>query len=324
MGSTAIVRWGIVGTGDINRRLMPGARQSDRLEIIAVGSRSPERAAAFAAEMGIPRSHGSYEALLADPDIEAVYICLPNSMHHEWTMRALEAGKHVLAEKPYSTRPDEVVEAFDAADRAGLVLCEGFMWRHTPQTQRLVELLAEIGDLQTVRGSFNFVLENLEDIRMNLDLAGGSLMDLGCYCVSAARLVSGEEPDRVYAESVIGPTGVDVRMAGILHFPGGVTAELNCGFTSDHMMLEAIGSDGWLRLPDPYHGVRGVIIHDDTEVRTEVPNPYRLELENISAAIRGEAQPLLGRTDALGQARALEALYRSAASGAPVTLSREA
>jgi len=314
------IRWGIVGTGDINRRLMPGARQSDELEVVAVASRSPERARAFAAEMGIPRAIGSYEALLADPDVDAVYICLPNSMHHEWTMLALAAGKHVLAEKPYTTRPAEVTEAFDAADRAGLVLCEGFMWRHIPQTQRLREILPSLGELQTVRGSFSFLLENLQDIRMNAKLAGGSLMDLGCYCVSAARLITGEEPDRVYAESVIGPTGVDVRMLGILHFPGGVTAELNCGFTSDHNSLEAIGTHGWVQLPDPFHGVRGVLNHNDTEIRTEVPNPYRLELENIGAAIRGEGTALLGRADAIGQARTLEALYRSAATGTPVTL----
>lgn len=314
------IRWGILGTGDINRRLMPGARQSKELQVVAVASRSQERADAFAAEMGIPRGIGSYEALLADPDIDAVYVCLPNSMHHEWTMHALAAGKHVLVEKPYTTKPAEVTEAFDAADRAGLVLCEGFMWRHTPQTQRLREIVPSMGELQTIRGSFSFLLENQRDIRLNPDLAGGSLMDLGCYCVSAARLLTGEEPDRVYAESVIGPTGVDVRMMGILHFPGGVTAELNCGFTSDHTSLEAIGTHGWVQLPDPFHGVRGVIIHDDTEVRTETPNPYRLELENMGAAIRGEGEALLGRADAMGQARTLEALYRSAATGTPVTL----
>jgi len=320
METRSRIRWGILGTGDINRRLLPGARESDELDVVAVGSRSPERAQAFATEMGIPRAIGSYEALLADPDVDAVYICLPNGMHHEWTMHALAAGKHVLVEKPYSTKPAEVTEAFDAADRAGLVLSEGFMWRHIPQTQRLREILPSLGELQTIRGSFSFLLENLQNIRMNPDLAGGSLMDLGCYCVSAARLLTGEEPDHVYAESVVGPTGVDVRLAGILHFPGGVTAELNCGFTSDHMSLEAIGTDGWVRLPDPFHGVRGVIIHDETEIRTEVPNPYRLELENIGAAIRGEGTPLLGRADAMGQARTLEALYRSAATGTPVTL----
>jgi xylose dehydrogenase (NAD/NADP) len=113
---------------------------------------------------------------------------------------------------------------------------------------------------------------------------------------------------------------VDLRLTGILHFPGGVTAELNCGFTTEHTSLEAIGTDGWVLLPDPFHGVRGLIIHDDVEIRTEAPNPYRLELENIGAAIRGEAEPLLGRADAMGQARTLEALYRSAATGAPVTL----
>ena len=320
MESRSPIRWGILGTGDINRRLLPGARESKELEVVAVGSRSGERAQAFAAEMGIPRAHGSYEALLADPDVDAVYICLPNSMHHEWTMRALAAGKHVLAEKPYTTNPAEVTEAFDAADRARLVLCEGFMWRHIPQTQRLRELLPSLGELQTVRGSFSFRLENLLDIRMNRSLAGGSLMDLGCYCVSAARLLSGEEPDRVYAESVVGPTGVDVRMTGILHFPGGVTAELNCGFTTDHI------EPGGHRNPGLGPAARPVPRRPRRDRPRRRRDPDR-DAEPLSPGARehrrrhpGEAEPLLGRADAMGQARALEALYRSAATGAPVTL----
>jgi xylose dehydrogenase (NAD/NADP) len=314
------IRWGILGTGGINRKLLGGARQSSAVEIAAVASRDPERAAAFATEHGIPRSFGSYEAMLDDRDVDAVYISLPNALHHPWTMTALAAGKHVLCEKPYTRRPDEVVEAFDAAERAGLVLSEAFMWRHTRQTARLLDLLPRIGRLQTVRATFAFPLENPDNIRLRADLDGGSLMDVGCYCVSGARLLAGEEPAAVYGTQEVASTGVDLRFTGVLGFPGGVVAEFTSGFTTDHEGLEAIGTTGSLRVPDPWHNRTGLIWLNDEEVRLDPGNPYQLELENIGAAIRGETAPLLGRDDALGQARAIAALYRSAEAGAEVRL----
>jgi predicted dehydrogenase len=314
------MRWGILGTGGINRKLLAGARQSTAVEIVAVASRDPQRAAAFAAEHGIPRSFGSYEALLDDRDVDAVYISLPNSLHHPWTMAALAAGKHVLSEKPYSRRPGEVVEAFDAAERAGLVLSEAFMWRHTRQTARLLELLPRIGRLQTVRATFSFPLENPANIRLRADLDGGSLMDVGCYCVSGARLLAGEEPAAVYGTQEVGPTGVDLRFTGVLRFPGGTVAEFTSGFTTDHEGLEAIGTTGSLRVPDPWHNRTGLIRLNDEEIRLDPGHPYQLELENVGAAIRGEASLLLGRDDALGQARAIAALYESAETGAEVRL----
>ena len=306
------VRWGILGTGDINRKLLRGARQSTEVEVVAVASRDAERAAAFASEHGIPRSFGTYEAMLADSDVDAVYLSLPNALHHPWTLTALAAGKHVLCEKPYTRRPEEVMEAFDAADRAGLVLSEAFMWRHTRQTQRLLELLPRIGQLQTVRATFSFALENAANIRLRADLDGGSLMDVGCYCVSAARLLAGEEPASVFGMQEVGPTGVDMRFSGLVRFPGGVVGDLTAGFTTFSESLEVIGTAGMLRLPDPWHNQRGLILLNDEEMRMEPSNPYQLELENISAAIRGEAAPLLGRNDALGQARTIAALYESA------------
>ncbi len=312
------IRWGILGTGDINRKVLRGARLSRELEVVAVASRDDERAAAFATEHGIPRSFGSYEAMLDDPDVDAVYICVPNSLHHPWTMAALAAGKHVLCEKPYARRPDDVSVAFDAAERAGLVLMEAFMWRHTPQTRRLLELLPRIGRLQTVRATFSFPLKNPANIRLRADLDGGSLMDVGCYCVSGARLLAGEEPQVVYGAQEIGPSGVDVRFTGVLRFPSGVVAEFTSGFTTDHESLEAIGTEGSIRLPDPWHNVRGVFAVNDEEIRLDPGNPYQAELENVGAAIRGDSEPRLGRDDALGQARTIAALYESAATGAEI------
>jgi predicted dehydrogenase len=318
--ATKTVRWGILSTARINRLVLAGAEQTDRAEIAAVASRGAERAAAYAEEHGIHRAHGSYEALLADPSIEAVYISLPNSLHHPWTMNALRAGKHVLVEKPYSRRAGDVVEAFGEAKRRGLVLSEAFMWRHNPQTARLLELLPEIGELQTIRTSFSFHLSEAANVRLRPELDGGSLMDVGCYCISGARLVAGEEPERAYGEQVIGKTGVDVRFNGVLRFPSGVVAQITSAFTTEHMQLEAMGTKGSLSIADPWHCRAPGIVLNGREIAIEPQNSYALELENVSAAIRGQTQPLLGRDDALGQAQAIEALYRSAELGAAVYL----
>jgi xylose dehydrogenase (NAD/NADP) len=314
------VRWGILGTGDINTRFLAGARLTDTADFVAVGSRTVARAEDFAKRHGIPRALGSYEELLADPDVEAIYNTLPNSLHHEWTLKSLAAGKHVLCEKPYSRHPAEVDEAFDAADRAGLILSEAFMWRHHPQVRQLVESLPAIGPLQTIRATFSYVQEGSADIRLRPDLDGGSLMDVGCYCVSGLRLVAGEEPDLVYGIGVPGPSGVDVRFSGLLHFPSGVVGEFTSGFTSEHHTLEAIGSAGSVLLTNPWKSLPVSIVRDGIESQLETDDFYQLEVENLSRAIRGDGAPLLGRDDAMGQARALDALLRSAASGEPVRL----
>jgi xylose dehydrogenase (NAD/NADP) len=318
------VRWGILSTADITHKLLAGARKSAAVEVVAVGSRDPAKAAAHAKANGIPTAHGSYEALLADPAVEAVYIATPNSLHHPFTMQALAAGKHVLAEKPYTRHPAEVDEAFDAADAAGLALSEGFMWRHHPQVAVLRSLLAEIGPVHTIRASFSWAMDDLadphRDVRLDPELDGSSLLDVGCYCVSGARLVAGEEPDRVFGFAEIGPTGVDVRFTGVLHFPSGTLAEFSCGFRSDHRGLEPIGTKGSFALTDPWQSDPATLIRDGVETDLEIADPYQLELEDVSRAIRTNEPPLLGRADALGQARALDALLRSAETGRPVDL----
>jgi predicted dehydrogenase len=251
-----------------------------------------------------------------------VYISLPNSLHHPWTMRALAAGKHVLCEKPYTRHHAEVALAFDAAARAGLILCEAFMWRHHPQARAIVDMLPALGELQTIRATFSFSLDRPNDIRLRADLDGGSLMDVGTYCVSGARLVTGEEPDLVFGIQVPGPSGVDVRFNGLLHFPGGAVAEFMSGFETEHRGLEVIGSEGSVRLTNPWlpDNPRPTMVRDGVETPIEFFDPYQLELEDVSAAIREHRAPRLGRADALGQARALEALYQSAETGLPVRL----
>ena len=324
--SPAKVRWGFLSTARINRRLLAAAEKTDAAEVVAVASRDLDRAEAYAMEHGISRSHGSYEALLEDSEVDAVYISLPNSLHVEWSVRALAAGKHVLCEKPLTRSPEEAEYAFEAADRAGRILMEAFMWRHSPQTAKLAQLVegGVIGELQLVRATFSFPLEGRRNIRLEPDLGGGALMDVGAYCVSAARLLAGE-PERVYGEQVIGDSGVDVLFTGVLRFPRGVLAEIDAGiYLPRRDGLEAVGTEGSLVISDPWLAQRLVLHLRRGESREEIAlppaDPYRLELENMCAAIGGEAKPLLGREDAVGQARALDALYKSADEGRPVEL----
>jgi predicted dehydrogenase len=316
-----VMRLGIVSTAHINRLVIPGAHASDKVELVAVGSRDQSRADEYAREWSIPRAYGSYDALLADPDVDAVYVSLPNTLHCVWSIRAMEAGKHVICEKPLSRHPDDVVQAFDAAERTGRLLTEAFMYRHNPQTTRLAELVAEgaIGELRIVRSEFSYSLYDTDNIRLRTEVEGGSLMDVGCYCVSGSRLLGGE-PESVVGQAVIGETGTDWVFAGLMRFPNGISALFDCGTSlPERNELEAIGTEGSLFLDDPWHCRKPVIEQrrDGRSERIELDpvDSYRLELENLSDAIHGEAPLLLGRADVVAQARALEALHRSAESG---------
>jgi D-xylose 1-dehydrogenase (NADP+, D-xylono-1,5-lactone-forming) len=320
------VRLGIVSTADINRKVIPGAHASVKVELVAVASREQRRAEEYAKQWDIPHAYGSYEALLEDADVDAVYISLPNTMHREWSIRSLEAGKHVICEKPFSRHPDDVEEAFAAAERTGRLLTEAFMYRHNPQTARLAELVRDgaIGDLRVIRSAFSYALYDVDNIRLRTDVDGGSLMDVGCYCVSGSRLLAGE-PENVYGRAYVGPSGTDWVFTGSLRFPGDVLASFDCGTClPERDELEAIGSEGSLFLDDPWHATRPVIEirrNDGVErVELERTDSYRLELENLADAIAGEAPLLLGREDALGQARTIDALFRSAEGGVPVGL----
>jgi xylose dehydrogenase (NAD/NADP) len=319
--------WGFMSTADINRKLIPGAKASPQVDLIAVASRDQARADEYAREWGFDRAYGSYEALLEDPDVEAVYIPLPNTMHCEWSIRAVEAGKHVLCEKPMSRHPEQVEEAFDAADRANRLLSEAFMYRHNPQTKRLRRLIDEgaVGEVRLIRAAFSYSLYDADNIRLRTDVEGGALMDVGCYCVSGSRLAAGAEPVSAFGHARVGATGTDWVFTGILRFPGDVLATFDCGTAlPERDELEVIGSEGSLFLDDPWHcNVPVIEIRRDGEVERielERADSYRLELENLGDAIDGRAELLLGRDDAVAQARALEALHRSAESGEVVPL----
>jgi xylose dehydrogenase (NAD/NADP) len=322
-----VTTWGIISTADINRKVIPGAKESPKVEVVAVASRDQARAEEYAREWDIERAYGSYDALLADPEIEAVYISLPNTMHVGWSIKSLEAGKHVLCEKPLTRRPEEAEAAFDAADRAGRFLMEAFMYRHNPQTKKLRALIDEgaIGELRLIRSAFSYSLYDRENIRLRTDVEGGAVMDVGCYCISGSRLAAGGEPVVAYGQAWYGDSGTDWVFTGSLRFPDDVLATFDCGTAMpERDELEVIGSEGSLFLDDPWHCVVPVIEHRREggveRIELDPAASYRLQLENLSDAIRGEGEPLLGRRDSLGQARTLDALHRSAQTGEPVTL----
>lgn len=316
------LRLGLLSTAAINAKLVEGARHADEVDVVAVASRDAERARAHADELGVPRALGSYEELLEDGEVDAVYISLPNGMHVEWSVRALDAGKHVLCEKPLSRSPEEVGRAFDAADRNGRVLAEAFMWRHHPQALRLRELAGELGELRLVRSAFSFPLGDPGDIRLAADLDGGALMDVGCYCVSAARFLLGE-PAEVTAQSR--DETVDVRFVATMRFQSGALAHFDCGFDMPGRdELEVVGTEGSLFLDDPWHSRTPVIerhaLDESVEdVGIERADPYGCELVDFARACAGEAQHPFGRDDAVGQARTIAALYEAAGSGRAVS-----
>jgi predicted dehydrogenase len=325
MAAIEPVRWGILSTAHINRLVIPGLQASPDTELLAVASRDESRARQYAEQRGIPRAYGSYEALLADPDIEAVYISLPNSMHVEWSIRSLEAGKHVLCEKPFARDPAEVERAFDVAVAHEKILMEAFMWRFHPQTLQLQLLVDNLSPIAQIDAKFGFTPKDPTDVRLNRELGGGALMDLGCYCISAARLLAGE-PERVVGRQKVGGNGVDVHFEGELLFANELRATFECGLDMDDIdELRVDGEAGSVFLDDPWHGREPVIVLmtplETREIREPTIDPYQSEVENFSRAARGLELPLLGRDDALGQARTIDALYRSAdAGGAEVSI----
>ena len=333
----AKVRWGVLSTASIGRLVIEATRPADHAEFVAVASRDAARARAFADELGLEASFGSYEELLASEAVDAVYVALPVALHTEWTVKALAAGKHVLCEKPLATSAPDAARCFDAAEAAGRSCVEGLMWRHHPQTTLARKLVAggAIGRLAYVRAALSVsVLPG--DIRRSVELGGGALGDLGCYCVSAIRLFAGD-PERVWAAQVRdGPGGVDLRLAATLRLPGDILAQFDVALDLTRRdELELVGTEGRLTVPDPWlcrtshlelsRDGRVERIPVDPEGASGLTDPdhdvYRIELDTVSAAIAGGGEPSFGRADAVAQATVLEALHRSAELGRPVAVS---
>lgn len=313
------VRWGILSTARIGlRRVIPAIRRSETGAVTAIASRSEAKARQTAAALDIPRAHGSYEALLADADVDAVYISLPNTLHKEWTLRAVAAGKHVLCEKPIGLNAEEAQTMADAASRAGLLLQEAFMYRFHPQIERLAQLArgGAIGRLWLVRAGFTFTVGSEEDIRLNQALGGGGLLDVGCYTVSISRLLLGE-PERVAAAATF-ERGVDVRLSGLLSFPSGAAALIDCSLRApERQFCEVVGTEGTIALPRPFLPGEDpaliVLRRRDAEERIEIPgtDQYARMIDAFGEILRTGASPRYPVSDAVANMRALDLLRRS-------------
>lgn len=254
-GDSPPLRWGILGCARITRRgLVPGIQGSSSGRLLALASRSRETARAWAAEFGVPRAYGSYDELVADPEIDAVYVPLPNELHREWVLAAADAGKHVLCEKPLALDTREAAAMVEHCRRRGVVLMEAFMWRHQPRTAALRQLVAEgaIGELRLIRASFSFPIEP-GDWRLDPLRGGGSLWDIGCYGLNTARLFAGSEPLAAQAFARLGPTGVDLGLTATLRFPDDILAILDCSFEQPfRCAYELVGTTGSIEVPLAY------------------------------------------------------------------------
>jgi predicted dehydrogenase len=291
-----VLRWGILGPGRIATRMVGALGASARSELVAVASRDPDRAARFASEYGVPNVRGSYDALIGSADIDVVYIALPNHLHAPWTIRALEAGKHVLCEKPLALTVAEVDGIVAASERTGRIAVEGFMYLHHPQILRTVELARSgaLGGLELVNGTFSFFLSQADDPRADPTMGGGSLWDVGCYPVSMARRIAGEDPDRVAAIARFDGLGVDRTFLGQMHFPGGLLAQFDSGFAAPHReRIEVVGSDAALVLespflPEPYGPPPSLTMWRDGEpskIDVASVDQVQAEVEDLTAAI---------------------------------------
>jgi predicted dehydrogenase len=247
------LRWGILGSAKINTRLIPGMHASRTGKPHAIASRSIDRARAAASVGSVPVAHGSYEALLADPDVDAVYIPLPNTLHDQWARAAADAGKHVLCEKPLTPTGPTAAELVSYCHARGVMLMDGFMWPHHPRTHQIRQLIdsGSIGAVQRVSGAFTFKLPlDPQNIRLKTDMAGGALLDVGCYPVYGIRWAFGAEPIRAYASATFS-FDVDVAMSGLVWLGDGRVGAFDCGFTTPmRQWLEVVGEEGVVRIPE--------------------------------------------------------------------------
>jgi predicted dehydrogenase len=332
-----LVRWGILSTAGINKALIPAIRNAERSELAAVASRDQARAEDYAQENGIARAFGSYEAMLADPDIDAVYISLPNGFHEEWSIKCADAGKHVLCEKPLALTLAEVDNIQAAAQRNGVVIQEAQMYRFHPQTHKLIELIqgGAIGDVLYFRGTFSFTLRDLNDVRLDPAIGGGSLWDVGSYPVSYARIIMGGEPTRVFAWQKASDRGVDLDLTGQMWFDGQRTAQIWCSFSGvAHWGIEVIGTEGHVYLDQPWkhkaaehmrgyiHLTRGSTASGsgETEMLEFPGDAYQYQVESMAASILDGAPVGLPLESSRGNIATMLALYESARSGQVVEL----
>ena len=325
------VRWGLVSTARINRRLIPAIRASERGELVAVASRSRETAESYARQWNIPQAFGSYEAMLASDAVDAVYISLPNHLHAEWSIRAMEHGKHVLCEKPFALSLEEVDRVTAVSEETGMRVAEAFMYRHHPQTKIVGEWVrnGRLGEIILVRGIFNFKLTDPKNVRLFPEYGGGVLWDLGCYPVSIAQFLLGEPPEWVFGEQWIGETGIDMSFAGQLHYANGVMAQIAASFrTPYHAHVEILGTEGRIEINRPFIGLndpgRRLVFVPPGGEPEEIPVADKMlylgEVEDMEAAILDGRANYLTLAETRNHIRTLLALYESAGDQRVVAL----
>ncbi len=327
------VRWGVISTARHGlHTVIPAIQQSASGEVVAIASRNAEQGRKIAAENHIPVSYGSYEALLAAPDIDVIYNPLPNSLHKEWTTRALRAGKHVLSEKPFGLNAAEAVEMVAVARSTGRKLSETFQWRHHPQAKQTRELIRSgaIGDLRLIEAGFSFALSNPDDVRWDPALGGGALYDVGCYPISLTRYLTGQEPLAVTGQIHWNKTGVDDLVVATLEFPGEVLATVNCSFILPLRRYgEAVGTTGSLLIERCYNQmpdyettiVKRTLDRETTEtINLGRSNCYVMMAEDFNRAVLDDTDPVFPPEDAIANMRVIDAIFESARTGKTVKL----
>lgn len=324
------VKWGVLGCAAFAKSTaIPAMLRADGVELTGIASRSREKAEAFAREFGFKKSYGSYEELLADPEIEAVYNPLPNGMHPEWTIKTALAGKHSLVEKPFAANVAEAQAVAETVKQQKVKVMEAFMWRFHPMHLRARQLIREgaLGPVQFVRSAFTFTITRGPNVRLDADLAGGGLMDVGCYCISEARFLFEDEPTRVYARADYDEEyHVDMLASGLLEFPNGRRATFDCGFALPYRCdYEVVGSKGRIYCPN------AILPGDHAELKIEIGgktdretfqgvNQWALEFEHLSKCIVEDTRPAYDTEDAIKQQKVIDAIYRSTRSGQPETV----
>lgn len=325
------IRWGLLSTANINRRLIPAIRASQRGQLTAIASRSQEKADAYAGDLEINHAFGNYEAMLASDVIDAVYISLPNHLHAEWTIKALEAGKHVLCEKPFALSLAEVDAMIAAAQRTGRVLAEAFMYRHHPQIKTAGEWVhsGRLGNITLVRAIFNFHVRSRDNIRLIPEYGGGSLWDVGVYPLSFAQFIMGQAPATVFGSQWLGDTGVDESFAGQLLYQQDRVAQIACSLrASFYTFAEVIGTEGRLTLNRPFVGLEDghklTFYPADSRPAEVIPVPqkelYLGQVEDMHAAILDSQPNYLSLSESRHHVATALALYRSANEGRPISL----
>jgi predicted dehydrogenase len=322
------LKWGLQSTADINKALLGPLRTSRRNRVVAVASRSQEKADEYARLNKIKRAYGSYSDLLADPGLDVIYNALPNHLHAEWTIKSVQAGKHVLCEKPLALTLAEVDDISSAAEKYGKVVSEAFMYRSHPQTLKACELVAggKLGKIKRIRGTYTYPGTDPDNYRWSPDMGGGGLWDVGCYPLSYTRLVLGAEPLEVFGWQVIGPTGVDEEFTAQMRFPQDVFAQFDCSVRLPyHVSMEIVGDEATLIIPNPYNptGKEKLFLSRDGKVETINVNArgsYYCEVEDMADSILLGKPPRVTLADSRSNTAVILALFESAKTGKPVMI----